>query len=455
MFFYHPAQKKRAYSARYNYLVVLALALMLKSGIAQTDSAFYQGLINEKIQKLSINEKRECWLIAGTDSSKIYRIDSLMNIRDKTGEIRKYTRSKFTTLITIGTNKALIGTNNDKALMYDRGKIIKLTAKNGIIDDSIQSFSFSRKNRRIYIETPGNGYVSTDSTFRKYARFTQRPIADSLQPEKPSWTSDLLDYISSPVISAIDQIVPDIDISPRKGVLIKNRQIREINKNLEPCDILFKRNNWFWTNNVIDGFWTHTGIYIGDLKLLNEYFKGIPVLNGMKASTYIRKHYPRIFRRLFIINNPVIEAITDGVSINNLKHIASTDYFAALRPRLSREDKFLSLLDLFRYYMLPYDYSFDFGNKNAMVCSELVYKGFCPTPYKCGIHFQPGSFLGSPFMYPADFVKKFDDEYGEPGQELDFVLFYDASEKLKKAFRSNAEEFRTTWKRSRFGYLQK
>jgi len=236
---------------------------------------------------------------------------------------------------------------------------------------------------------------------------------------------------------------------------ISHRQFRNIRKQMQPCDILFKRVNWQWSNNIIPGFWTHSAIYVGGLHQLNLYFKGIPMLKGKKPSSYIRKHFPRIYRRLLSVSHPIIEAIPNsGVSINPLRHIARVDYFAAIRPELSKEDQFLSLLKSFEFYKLPYDYMMNFSNKKAMVCSQLVYEAFQPSVVKQGLNFELDTLLGDPFLYPTDIVKKFDEEYGTENEEIDFVIFYNAKESTKKAELGTISEFRKTWKKSRFSLMQ-
>ena len=99
------------------------------------------------------------------------------------------------------------------------------------------------------------------------------------------------------------------------------------------------------------------------------------------------------------------------------------------------------------YYTVPYDFAFDLTEKNALICSSLIYKSFLKTQVKNGLNFELDELLGSSIMYPGDIVKKFDTEYNSPKAELQFLIFYDNDQNLRKAFKSNVRIFRETWRR--------
>ncbi len=420
---------------------------------SQIDSSIFKLNLPDKIQTVSMNHRHEYWAIAGMDSSKIFRFDSTLTLSDKTHEIRRFTNARFASVLIINDNAALIGTKNDFVFFYNNGAIKKINKANGLSDSLITSLAYSPKSRRIYIETIENGFVSIDSTYQNYACFTGGKMDAQIQDSiyKDFKANAFMKYVYFPVKIIVQQLVPAIvekgtqTVQERK---ISRKQIREIRKILEPGDILLKRDNGSFTNLVMTNFWTHTGIYIGNLREINKYFKGLALLNGMKPAKYIRKHHRKAYFKLLKMKTPIIEAVTKyGVRISPLKTIAYVDYFAALRPNLSKEDIFLALLKSLDYYPLPYNYDFDFSQTNAIVCSELIYKSFKPTNMKKGLNFELGSLLGSPFLYPGDIVKKYDAEYESNKPELDFILFYDSDDKHKLAFPSSKNEFRKTWKR--------
>lgn len=407
----------------------------------------------EPVRFISTNNLNESWIVGGLDSSRVFRVDSGNIVQEKTDEIKRQLKGPYSCIITLEKDAAIIGSVENFAVVYDRGQVFKINSNNGLTDSCIVSIAFSRQTRRIYIETNRNSFVSVDSGFTRYMAITRylRPerVNDSLLKEFHAGT--MIGYVWLPARYATRMLAPVMAKKERQAIKmrkIKLWQRNEISRQLLPGDILLKRNDGDITNLVIPRFWTHTGIYVGDLKMLNEYFDSLPMLHGLKPSKFIKKHYPKVYRKLFKMKDPIIESVTKkGVSVAPLRNIATMDYFAALRPNLTKEDKFLSLLKAFDYYTLEYDYSFDLTQTNALVCSGLIYKSFLSTPVKKGIRFEISDLMGKPFFYPGDIVKKFDKECDNPGSELGFVLFYDSNDLHKKAFISTRDEFRKTWKR--------
>ncbi len=409
--------------------------------------------VNALSQRYSSPEASETWIIAGDDSSRILRIDSTRMITDKTVELTKYIHSKFSCVLPLGENKALIGTKGDYLWFYDNGNLEKLDIKNGISDSSVVSISFSRSGRKIYVETDKNGFASTNPAYRNFACFTstydENPVQDSIF--KKFRRGNLIRILTNPIRNLSQFFVPYFadqvqeNTSNRK---LKRNEAYIIKNNLEPCDIILERKDGIGTNKFIPEFWTHTAIYVGNLKHINSYFQGMPLLNGLSPAQYIHKHYPEVYRKLLLLKNPIIESVTKtGVTISPVKTVLEVDYFALLRTNLSKEDKFLSLLKAFEYYKLPYDFKFDLTNSEAVACSGLVYKSLIPSQVKNGISIPLKTLLGSPMVYPGDFSRKFDSEFDSENKELKLVLFFDSAAGVDQVNLKNAEDFRGTWKR--------
>lgn len=404
-------------------------------------------------QKYSLPDVKEYWVIAGDDSSRILRIDSARMITDMTSEIVQYTKSKFTCILTLGENKALIGTRSDYLSLYSSGKLEKLGKANGICDSSIVSISYSRSRRKIYVETDKNGFTSTTPACRDFVCFTsvydENPVQDSIF--KKFRQRNIIRVVTDPVRKLSQAFLPYFadkateDNSNRK---LKKNDVFAIKSNFEPCDVILERKDGLPTNKFIPEFWTHSAIYIGNLKQINEFFEGLPLLNGLNPGQYIHKHYPAVFRKLLVTKDPIIESVTKtGVTISPVKTVLEVDYFALLRTNLSKEDKFLSLLKAFEYYKLPYDFEFDLTETEAVFCSALVYKSLIPSSVKDGISIPLSTLLGVPIVYPGDFARKFDTEFESADKELQLIYFFDSDGDQDKANKRTAEEFRKTWKR--------
>ncbi|MDF2608517.1 MAG: hypothetical protein K0R15_2561 [Clostridiales bacterium] len=247
-----------------------------------------------------------------------------------------------------------------------------------------------------------------------------------------------------PVQKYIMVSLTGLEFTKRKTKFIKEDELMEIGNQLEPGDILLKRNDWQATNLGISGFWTHTGLYIGNLQILDEYFSEVKSLEGIKFSDKLKelniKNYISLQNKTCLL---VIEAIEEGVTVKPLNNIAKVDYFSAMRPRISKEDKLNAILKAFSFVGLPYDYYLDLESNDAFICTSLIYKS-----YENSISFEVERKLGKKIVLPNSVVKKFARERELQKRELDFILFYDLDLKTRKAYKSTELEFAKSYKRN-------
>lgn len=251
--------------------------------------------------------------------------------------------------------------------------------------------------------------------------------------------------------------ITGVDYSRRKEKYISNEDIDVMKEELLPGDILLKRNNYQLTNIGLPGFWTHSAIYLGCVEELDKYFVDMLLGDYQCVSEYLKVMYPKVYDSLYDKNNRpyIIEVIAPGVIINSLDAIAKVDYFSALRPKLFKEDKLKALFVAFEYLGKAYDYNFDIMTDNALFCSELVYKAYLCSNNKKGIKFTLEPKAGRLLLSPNSIIKKFDEEFNSKNAEFDFVLFYDGSEKERKAIRKNAKELKATWKLTKWTIVKR
>ncbi|MBU3145928.1 YiiX/YebB-like N1pC/P60 family cysteine hydrolase [Clostridium sp. CF012] len=251
--------------------------------------------------------------------------------------------------------------------------------------------------------------------------------------------------------------ITGVDYSSRKEKYVSNEDINIIKGELLPGDVLLKRNNYQLTNIGLPGFWTHSAIYIGCLEELDKYFVDMPLGDYLCVSEYLKVVYPKVYDSLCEKNNRqyIIEVIAPGVVINPLDAIAKVDYFSALRPKLSKEDKLKALFVAFEYLGKAYDYNFDIMTDNALFCTELVYKSYLCSNNKKGITFILEPKAGRLLLSPNSIIKKFDAEFNSENAEFEFVLFYDGSERERKAIRKSANELKGTWKLNKWKMVKR
>ncbi len=243
--------------------------------------------------------------------------------------------------------------------------------------------------------------------------------------------------------------------------LITPAQQEELDKRLEPGDILLSRKNWYLSNVGLPGFWPHAILYIGDNEKFEAYFDDAGVHTWVATLSdeadslgeLIAERHPRHWLRyqLGADGHPhrVIEAISDGVVLNTLAH-ASGDYLAAVRPRLDKRAKAQAILEAFGHLGKPYDYEFDFATDHALVCTELVWRSYRPAAGKAGLNFPLVKVMGRQTLPANEIVAQFARSHDLSNAQLEFVYFLDANEKRRSAFETTEEAFlsssaRTKW----------
>lgn len=141
----------------------------------------------------------------------------------------------------------------------------------------------------------------------------------------------------------------------------------------------------------------------------------------------------------------MIEAISEGVTFTTLEHSAAADSLAVLRPRATKRDKAIALARAFAYAGRPYDFNFDFHTDTALVCSEVIYKA-----YEGAVTLPLTTTMKRLNTPPNEIVRAFDETFGTPRQQFDFVLFLDGHERAKRAVPAGLTEFRKSWKRPKW-----
>jgi phosphatidylglycerophosphate synthase len=241
--------------------------------------------------------------------------------------------------------------------------------------------------------------------------------------------------------------------SPAHEYRIDAQTVKAVIPELQPGDILLQRREWKMSNISIPGFWTHSAIYTGTLATIDEHFKGLSLPEGRTPSEHIAAKYPEAHAELESLDRDgypraVIEALSPGVVLNSCESSLNADYVAALRPRLSRDERFEALCNALSHFGQDYDFNFDFASDRSLVCSELVYKSLIRFP---GIELPLKSLNGRQMFTPNDFASIFDAEFGKSPRQFDFVFFLDSEGKeLRKR---DAAAFRKSWLRPKWEIL--
>lgn len=252
-----------------------------------------------------------------------------------------------------------------------------------------------------------------------------------------------------PVQAGMSEWMGDTKVYRVHSSLITEKQVLSLVPRLEPGDIILVRHEWYLSNIGLPGFWPHAALYIGTMEERRRYF------TDTDFEAILARNYPAAYQESLKPDNHkrpirVLEAISEGVSFTALEHAADADSLVVLRPRLSKADKAAAILRAFHYAGRPYDFNFDFQTDAALVCTELVWKAYETTADKNGLQFPLVTVLGRQVSPANEFARQFDEQFGTPAQQTDFILFLDGQEKARRAVERDVNAFRASWQRPKW-----
>jgi hypothetical protein len=206
--------------------------------------------------------------------------------------------------------------------------------------------------------------------------------------------------------------------APRDGrPMIRATQLDAVRGKLKPGDILLERQNWFLSRAFMPGFWAHAALYIGtsnDWARLGLNEDPRVVAHWQTACAPDRAGHEQV----------VLEAVPEGVRLTTLEHcLGLADTVAVLRPRVEEKSVREAVARAFSHLGKAYDFDFDFFSTDRLVCTELVYRSFSGA-----VQFSLVDVMGRKTLPPTELVRKFANERGRPGAQLECVCFLDGDE---------------------------
>ena len=137
---------------------------------------------------------------------------------------------------------------------------------------------------------------------------------------------------------------------------------------VRPGDVFVVRKEFAFTNYFLPGYWPHAALYLGMPEQLSEL--------GVRQNKEVARRWPQIESVDATEKRCVIEAMKDGVRIRSWRSPLKSDSIVVLRPRISKIDLAAALARAVSHESKRYDFDFDFGRADRLVCTEVVYRAY-------------------------------------------------------------------------------
>ena len=206
------------------------------------------------------------------------------------------------------------------------------------------------------LETLNLPTASRGEHLRRYRRFVNFSLRRrSLSTGRQSMFM-LFEAMGSDIAELKIPFVKNIGAPKRVTPLI----IEELKPHLRLGDVFITRHDDAMSNLFLPGFWPHGALYIGNAKeRLSMEIK--PVSDGIRTSREA-------------VN--ILEAKKDGVLLRDIGETLAVDAFTVLRPKLKDEEIKMALTKALSHAGKLYDFIFDFGMSDRLVCTEVIYRAY-------------------------------------------------------------------------------
>ncbi len=166
--------------------------------------------------------------------------------------------------------------------------------------------------------------------------------------------------------------------SPRAKVIrFSDKQQAQIQSLLQPGDLVLTYTAGYVSDMFIPGRFKHGITYTGTPH--QRATAGIDARRVPLLSKAERAQVQQWIEQPTTANGlpaDMIEAVAEGVILNQLGHILDThvNRLLVLRPRLSHQDRAAFVSHVFAYLDDAYDFRFDFADASMQVCTEVIYR---------------------------------------------------------------------------------
>ena len=224
--------------------------------------------------------------------------------------------------------------------------------------------------------------VSRGDHLRRYGRF----VRFSLRRRRKSTQRNMVFAL----FKGTGEDIADLKIPFIKPVHAPKRVDQTVINNLlpdlRPGDVFITRHDDAMSNLFLPGFWPHGALFIG----AQDQREGIePLTDGMRSSADK--------------DITIIESKKDGVLFRKIEETLHLDAFVVMRPKLSDADIQKAVARGMSHAGKLYDFIFDFGTSDRLVCTELIYRAYQGIG---GVDFKLATKAGRKCLSAEDFLSQ-------------------------------------------------
>jgi len=161
----------------------------------------------------------------------------------------------------------------------------------------------------------------------------------------------------------------------KKPLVFSKEQVEEMRQLLAPGDVILTFSEGYMSNIFLPGVFKHGITYVGspeDRSKAGLTGKRFPIRGGS------RQFKKNLKKARISGEHPadLVEAVAEGVIFNSLEKLAEYHFnrVAALRPRITPEQRVKQLTEVFQYMGCGYDFKFDFNDAAYQCCTEVIYR---------------------------------------------------------------------------------
>ena len=208
-----------------------------------------------------------------------------------------------------------------------------------------------------------------DVSLQKFARFRWRTRLDQIV----RWLGRTIFLKPTYGVQKLSSsMMADVYVRRGHQPQLPAKIVQSLESVARPGDVFLVRKEFAITNYFLPGHWPHAALYLGTPEELQRMQVNANVSderwNTLQAAAQSSCPHPT--------GRCVLEAMKDGVNLRCWNSPLGSDSIVVLRPKVSESEIGGSLARGLTHEGKSYDFDFNFGNSDRLVCTEVVYRAY-------------------------------------------------------------------------------